>query len=181
MIFPESKYSKGFTLIELLVTVAVVAIVLGLAVPSFRQQVVNNKSLALGDEFLQALNYARSEAVKSKKRVSLCASANGETCSDDWSKGFIVFQDDAASDVESTITLGSVYKIWPKLSSDGSVSVKRGADATNFIRYTSLGTLAPIDDKTISIDIKLTGCTGKAARTISVNLSGFASVKPDEC
>lgn len=175
------KRIQGFTLIELLVTLSVVAIVLGIAVPSFQKQIINNKSLALGDEFAQALNYARSEAVKTKKRVSICASSNGEACTGVWSEGFIVFQDDAASDVESTVTLGTIYKVWPKLSSAGTFAVKRGTADTNFIRYTSLGTLAPIANETISIGIKLTGCTGKAARKISVNLSGFVSVKPDDC
>lgn len=175
------KRARGFTLIELMVTVAVVAIVLGIAVPSFQKQILNNKSITLGDEFAQALNYARSEAVKTKKRVSICASSDGATCTGNWTDGFIVFRDDAASDTASSITLGPVYKVWPKLSAAGAFSVKRDTDNASFIRYTSLGTLAPIDNKTITASLKLTGCTGKSARIISVNLSGFVSVQSDDC
>lgn len=177
------KRTQGFTLIELMVTLAVLAIVLGIAVPSFQTQIINNRSLTMGDEFAQALNFARSEAVKNKKRVSICASSNGTSCTGSWSEGFIVFQDNAASDTVDAVSLGPIYKVWPKLSAAGTFTVNRvtTSTATSFIRYTSLGTLAPINNETIEVSLKLTGCTGKAARKISVNLSGFVSVQSDDC
>ena len=175
------KRIQGFTLIELMVTLAIAAIVLAIAVPSFQKTILNNKSVALGDEFAQALNFARSEAVKMKKRVSICASSNGETCTGSWSDGFIVFEDQAATDTDADTTLGTVFKVWPKLSAAGTFSVKRNTTDTNFIRYTSMGTLAPINNETINVSLKLTGCTGSAARKISVNLSGFVSVQSDDC
>lgn len=175
------KQLRGFTLIELMVTLSVLAIVLGIAIPSFQKQIVNNKSLALGEEFAAALNYARSQAVKTAKRVSICASKDGATCTGSWTEGFIVFQDDATSDTAADITLGTIYKVWPKLTATGSLTVKRDTTDTSFIRYTSLGTLAPIDNKTINVSLKLTGCTGKAARKISVNFSGLTNIQADDC
>ena len=179
------KRIQGFTLIELMVTVAVLAIVLSIAVPSFQTLITNNKSQTMGDEFAQALNFARSEAVKNKKRVSICASSNGTSCTGSWSEGFIVFQDNAASDTAAAISLGPILKVWPKLSAAGTFSVMRNttpaATSISFIRYTSLGTLAPIGNATIVASLKLTGCTGKAARKISVNLSGFVNVQSDDC
>lgn len=180
-----SKHLRGFTLIELMVTLSVLAIVLGIAIPSFQKQIVNNKSLTLGEEFAAALNYARSQAVKTAKRVSICASKDGATCVGGWTEGFIVFQDDATSDTATDVTLGTIYKVWPKLDAAGTLTVKRGditsgTDAS-FVRYTSLGTLAPISNEAINISLKLTGCTGKTARKISVNLSGLVSIQADDC
>lgn len=176
-----SKQLRGFTLIELMVTLSVLAIVLGIAIPSFQKQIVNNKSVALGEEFAAALNYARSQAVKTTKRVSICASSNGTACTGTWAEGFIVFEDRAASDTATDVTLGTIYKVWPKLTAAGTLTVKRGSTDASFIRYTSLGTLAPITNETISISLKLTGCSGKAARKISINLSGLTSVQADDC
>lgn len=179
------KHLRGFTLIELMVTLTVLAIVLGIAVPSFQKQIINSKSLTTGDEFAAALNYARSQAVKTTKRVSICSSSDGATCTGSWAEGFIVFQDDATSDAATSPTLGTVYKVWPKLGTAGTLTVKRGDISTgtdaSFIRYTSRGTLAPISNNPINISLKLTGCTGKAARKISVNLSGLTSVQADDC
>lgn len=176
-----SKHLRGFTLIELMVTLSVLAIVLGIAIPSFQKQIVNNKSLALGEEFAAALNYARSQAVKTTKRVSICASNNGTACTGTWAEGFIVFEDGAASDAATAVTLGTIYKVWPKLTAAGTLTVKRGSTDASFIRYTSLGTLAPITNETINVSLKLTGCSGKAARKISINLSGLTSVQAEDC
>src|SRR5690625_331574 len=71
---------RGFTLIELMVTLAVFAIVAGLAIPSFTQMIRDNRSVALADNLLSAAQYARAQAVTVKGAVSLCASADGATC-----------------------------------------------------------------------------------------------------
>lgn len=60
---PISTKQRGFTLIELMVIIALVAIMAGIAVPSFTQFVRNNRVTTQADEIHRFLQYARGEAV----------------------------------------------------------------------------------------------------------------------
>jgi type IV fimbrial biogenesis protein FimT len=89
---------RGFTLIELVVTLAVLAIVLAIAIPSFQDFLRRNRVAAETNNLTSALALARSEAVKLAQRVTVCGvadpSAETPACADDsWSSGWIVFVD----------------------------------------------------------------------------------------
>ena len=51
--------SRGFTLIELMVTIAVAAILLALAVPSFKTLTVSHALTTTANDIVGALNLAR--------------------------------------------------------------------------------------------------------------------------
>jgi type IV fimbrial biogenesis protein FimT len=94
----RTSLTFGFTLIELMVTLAVAAILLTLAVPSFREIIQNNRLVSQANEFVTALNVARSEAVKRGVRVTVCRSNDATAASPcskgaDWADGWIVFVD----------------------------------------------------------------------------------------
>lgn len=72
----------GFTLIELLVTVAIVAILAGLAAPSFREMIAKNRAKNIGSELFASLLRARSEAVTRNANMTLSPIA------DNWAKGW---------------------------------------------------------------------------------------------
>ncbi|UFH48800.1 GspH/FimT family pseudopilin [Pseudomonas sp. KNUC1026] len=54
---------KGFTLVELMVTIAVLAIVVTIAVPSFITMMARGRADTETNDFYRALNYARLEAI----------------------------------------------------------------------------------------------------------------------
>jgi type IV fimbrial biogenesis protein FimT len=176
------RQQHGFTLIELMVTMAVLAIVIGIAVPSFNNLIQNNRSVALGEELVTALNFARSEAVKRGGRVSLCASADGIACSNNWTDGWMVFVDTAASDTATppvVANAAAVLRVWQAPNANASITVTQNAVDTNFVRYNSLGALARTGN--VSIRSQLSGCTGESARTITVNRGGTISVANSAC
>ncbi|MDO1527504.1 GspH/FimT family pseudopilin [Fulvimonas sp. R45] len=73
-------WQRGFTLVELMVTVAVLAILLAIAVPSFRSLTLSNRLATTANDIVGALNTARMEAVKRNASVQFCSnssSANG--------------------------------------------------------------------------------------------------------
>lgn len=176
------RSKSGFTLLELLVTVAIVAIVLSIAVPSFQAQILNNRSIALGEDFASAINLVRSEAVKRAGRVSLCASKDGATCSGNWTDGFIAFVDKATTDKAAAPDVGLVLRAWEAQDPNAVISVT-GSSSVSFIRYTGLGTLArvTVTDDPLVILTRLKKCTGKAARQINIGLSGLVSVSSVAC
>jgi type IV fimbrial biogenesis protein FimT len=72
----------GFTIIELMVTVTLASILLAIAVPSFRGMMANNRVVTQSNDFVGALNFARSEAITRNTNVTLCrvATAAATAC-----------------------------------------------------------------------------------------------------
>lgn len=62
---------RGFSLIELLTVISLIGIAAGLAVPSYRNAVVNNRLAATSNEFVSAINLARSEAIRRRTFVAV--------------------------------------------------------------------------------------------------------------
>ncbi len=63
---------KGFTLIELVVVVALVAIMAAIAVPGFTRFIDNNRTLAVHNELVSLLQYARAYAVEHRASSHVC-------------------------------------------------------------------------------------------------------------
>ncbi|MDZ4261187.1 MAG: GspH/FimT family pseudopilin, partial [Pseudomonadota bacterium] len=154
---------------------------LSIAVPSFQTQILNNRSIALGEDFASAVNYTRSEAVKRAGRVSLCASKNGTACDGVWTDGFMAFVDTAATDTTTPPVVGLVLRVWEKPDANALISVKSDVIDVTFIRYTSLGTLARVNEKPLAIAAELKKCAGKSGRQINIGLSGLVSVNSVAC
>jgi len=89
--------SAGFTLMELMITLALAAVILSIGAPSFTEFRRNNRLTSVGNEFLGAVQTARSEAIKRQVPVAVCPSANpgdpAATCSGGAFTGWIVFAD----------------------------------------------------------------------------------------
>src|SRR4051794_15151317 len=82
---------KGFTLVEFMVAIAIMAILLTLAVPSFNESKLSSQLRASANDLVASANLARSEAIKRRAIVTLCVSSNGSTCgAGSWQQGWIV-------------------------------------------------------------------------------------------
>jgi len=86
------RRAGGFTLVELMATILVLAILIGLAVPSFNNASLSSKLTGFANDLVASAQLARSEAVKRNAAVTLCASEDGTACDDPegWEAGWIV-------------------------------------------------------------------------------------------
>lgn len=95
----KTKKMSGFTLVELMITLAIAMILITLAVPSFTLMINNAKVTSATNEFVAALNLARSEALKRSNTVTVCRSnSDFSACSTAASEnyttnGWIIFPD----------------------------------------------------------------------------------------
>lgn len=93
------RSSKGFTAIELMVTIAILAILAGMAAPSFTSIIERWRVRQTTDELQSTFYFARSEAIKRGGNVTILRSGDAGSCttvgSDTslWSCGWIVFAD----------------------------------------------------------------------------------------
>ncbi len=100
---------QGFTLFELIITLAIAAVIVGVAAPGFSAMIQDNRLSSQSLDFVAALNLARSEAIKRRVPVVLCKSANGRDCVVDegetathWGQGWIVFVDNNNNRIRNT-------------------------------------------------------------------------------
>ena len=86
---------RGLTLLELLVVLALLAVLVGLAVPALGGLWQARQVQAAGEALVADLRRARSEAMQRATTVAVCSSTDGQSCSLDaaWREGWIVFVD----------------------------------------------------------------------------------------
>jgi type IV fimbrial biogenesis protein FimT len=165
--------AQGMTLIELMIAILIVAILMSMAVPSFRQFAADSRTTAATSDLVTALNVARSEALRRGTQVVACASANLAQCSDSttWSTGWIVFADE---DGDGAVDADELVQTWT--SPGGSIAVTSTA---NRAVYNSMGMATPAQEATFTI--KLTGCTGEHAKQTVMSASGSLQTKKKDC
>ena len=93
----NKRSQNGFTLYELLITMLIVGIVLAYGVPNLAEFRQNGRMTGTANDLLSSFHLARSESVRAKAPITICASANSMTaaanCGGTFEQGWIVFVD----------------------------------------------------------------------------------------
>jgi type IV fimbrial biogenesis protein FimT len=85
---------NGFTLIELMIAVGLTGLLLSMAVPALDIFVSNARQTGAINDFVSTIHQARSTAVTTNTRVTICPSSGGTNCEAvGWNNGWIVFTD----------------------------------------------------------------------------------------
>lgn len=151
----------GFSLIELMVVVILLGILLAVAVPTFRDMVVQTRLATQSNDLLSAVQMARSEAVKRNQPVSLCAVAS-------------------ATATSCPATALTTWLHW--LLIDGNDNILRRGAVSDSLKLTgpaSALVFAPSGLSTVaSYSLVLCSPTGSGdtTRTLEIGLSGRAAV-----
>lgn len=156
-------------------TMAVITITLGVGIPLSDSLVSNNRIVTQANDFVGTLVLARSEAVKRRVPVSICASIDQATCADstDWSTGWIVFSDNSGigGQLDGTDALIHTHEA---LSGSNNFT-----SSTSAVRYRRNGSLATTVGSVFTLEGAICNANGK--RIITVMPSGYSSLDRAAC
>ncbi|WP_188150227.1 GspH/FimT family pseudopilin [Teredinibacter waterburyi] len=98
--------TRGFTLLDILLSISILALVLGLGVPSLTEILNTHKKKTSLSSILHMMNFARQTAIDTRENITLCPSTDLINCSRDWRNPVIVFLDkDANREISEEDTL----------------------------------------------------------------------------
>lgn len=171
--FPSPASMSGWSLIETLFALIVMAILLATGAPVFINQVREHRLTLFVNELHSALTLARSEAVRSGRRVTLCTSADGEECSSevDWDAGWILFQDPTAT-AQRNVEDAVLRHGQPAAA---NVSARGNSSLVDYVSYLPTGQSRTINGalQMGTIDV----CSGSLRRRLIISTSGRARVQ----
>jgi len=161
-------YSRAFTLIELMVTISVLAVVIALAAPSFSTMLRENRLAALSTELQGAMQLARSEAVKRRENITVCRSNAAQSACENgtnWGVGWLITRMNGVN--------VQVLKVWDPVQG----TVVTGPNAGITFRSNGMSSSAAAE----SWSVTDSSCSGDQKRTISVNITGSATLSKGAC
>jgi len=171
---------QGFTIVELMITVALIAVIAGIGIPSFRQLIATNRVTATINEFHSGLRLARVEAVKRNANVVFCATSNQTSCGGSWNDGWLIYHD---ADGDGVVDPDEVIRVGGGVHDGYNLTFSGGATAITFIaRGLTSGTSGTFklcdagNDAGLARGIILL-TTGSTRRAVDMNSNG---IKEDE-
>jgi len=129
--------SRAFTLVELLVAIAIVAMLAAVGGPAFYGWLAQYELANHTKHLAETMTRARTDAIRTSERVSLCKSADRRQCADlgSWDGGFIVFVDENDN--------GRVDEGERIIGIDGpaprGITITANRPLDDYVSYTSLG------------------------------------------
>lgn len=110
-VYPR-KIEGGFTAIELMVVVAILAILVALAAPSFTPLIERWRVRQASDALSSTLYFSRSEAIKRGGNIVIAKKPNSISCTragtdTDWGCGWVVFFDVNSNGVQDACVAGN--------------------------------------------------------------------------
>lgn len=132
---PRWRLARGFTLIELLIVIAITAILLGLAAPSFSDASLSGKLSANANRLSASAMLARSEAIKRNVTITMCVSTDSATCagSSAWEQGWIVVNLSTATVLQVEPAAPAGLKITDAAAATTLTFPSTGAGTTNAV------------------------------------------------
>jgi type IV fimbrial biogenesis protein FimT len=164
------KCQKGFTLTEMIVVTAIVAILFGIAIPSYKYLTTSYRMSAEINNLVGDLQFARGEALKEGNGVTACISGDGATCTGggNWGVGWIVFSDlNSNAAVDPGVNGDRVLKVQAAFTGITPDNFNSGVAAVTFNREGFASTTAGFATTTMTLTESTNNNTYKRCLQIS--------------
>lgn len=127
---------QGVTIVELMVVLSILAVLLTVGIPSYTNLLHKNRISETSGLLHVSLNLARGEAIKQRRQVQVCPTADGGSCRNDgvWSEGWLVFAD---ADGDNAPDDGEVVRFVNTLGDGVEIQVSAAID--DFLRFQPTG------------------------------------------
>lgn len=169
------RLQHGFTLVELMITVVILAILIGIAVPSFDAFSKKSTVESIVSNLSSAVATARTEAASRNMTVTICAkqSGNNDRCvlgTDPtvWNNGWLIFEGPAAGTDTKAIDPGAIIDTY---NNDGGYRLLASNEA--FFSFNSQGFLSGVSADAIIVCAPNDDTENKYSRGIYINTSGL--------
>jgi type IV fimbrial biogenesis protein FimT len=175
--------TRGFTFLELIVTVSIAAMLIALAAPALQQFIVRSEMQSLSNDFVNAFQRARLEAVNRNMCVTICPirniANNSPKCSaalagDDWNaNGWIIYLNptcDTAITNSDPSSTSNIFLTRDPSSARFNLMAESGKDNFTFspkgVLATSTATrINLMDSRDVNSTLNRTICVDRMGRT----------------
>lgn len=142
------NHARGFSLIELMIILALLAIFVGVAVPSFQQMIQSNRAQGAAEELLAQLQYARSEAVMRNQFVVVenLSGTNGQ-----WSGEIRIYASHDQTGNRAYTSSDTELRRHDGINSNGSINANGDSRVQRWITFRPNGTLTLAGSSSISV------------------------------
>ena len=180
----------GFTLIELTATLAIAAILITVAVPSFGWLLQSTAMSASVNSFLADMRYARSESIRRSGGVVMCRSdapeAVNPTCgtgagpaNSGWASGWIIFHNlDPVASGGNMAVGDQLLRVQAAIRGLNSVTETGTPGSTQF-RFASTGRMLGMGEPVTVAFGASPAWTSAAQRTVCIGFGGYARLAGD--
>lgn len=127
---------RGVTVVELMVVISILAVLLTVGIPGYSNLMHKNRISETSGLLHVSLHMARGEAIKRRRPVQVCPTADGASCRDDgdWSEGWVVFAD---SNGNNTPDAGEVVRLVDMLGK--GIEITASPTVEDFLRFEPTG------------------------------------------
>lgn len=180
-------YATGVTLIELLVTVAILAVILAIGVPSLREMQVRSQVGSITSDFANDVARARTEAITRNSCVAICTSINTAnaltggtpTCAaagnKNWQNGWIIFANPTCSTTQNNPTTNGSTLIAVRQAGDNNFKLESSGSLRR-LTFDSRGLTNSLQSN-LTLSYEPESVSSPHYRSICISSSGRVTVK----
>lgn len=162
------------TLIELMVTIGIAAVLLTLALPSFTAAMRSNRVATAANTMLATVNFARSEALRSKDVAHICPDSGGNACGVNWNQGLMVWTDENRS---GSLDAGEIRRVVEPSAGVILSAANAGAE----VMFDNRGRLSGGPNVTFTVRAEVCDAGVQNQRAITINQIGRVTISREHC